>query len=153
MGFRYIIVGLIFSLFAYTSVKAQEYKSLSLFNKDTVAYLKYNFADQSGKYENRPISKLLGDLEIPIIYFLPIHNFDNKRFSMEELVFEFNSRKDRMSAIRKHKDNLARLVIRFSPPVKASKVDSIISKRSNNSWYDEINEVYSKCIITKIIVN
>jgi len=46
--------------------KVPDYKSLSLFKNDTLAYLRYNFYERQGTYLNKKLEVLLHDLEIPI---------------------------------------------------------------------------------------
>ncbi len=45
-------------------VGSRKYRPLSQFNKDTIAYLRYNFITNKEKYVNKKIALLAKDLEI-----------------------------------------------------------------------------------------
>ena len=59
---------LFFGLFCVSSVSAQEYRPLSEFGTDTIAYMRYNFVDRKAQYINQPLSKILADYELELTF-------------------------------------------------------------------------------------
>jgi hypothetical protein len=75
---KYFLV-IIFLVFAgCTTIRKQvdlkKYRPLSEFNKDTIAYLRYNFITNKDKYVNKKVSLLVKDLEIQVKSFTLDHD-------------------------------------------------------------------------------
>ena len=64
----------------------RNYKSLTSFKLDTVAYMEYNFVTNKRKYEKRELSYFFEDLEIPIHNFSPGEP-DRKTMTTNVLIF------------------------------------------------------------------
>jgi hypothetical protein len=47
------------------------YKPLKEFNKDTLAYLKYNFEEHADFYKGKPIATIVNDLEVRMRNYVP----------------------------------------------------------------------------------
>lgn len=65
---------LLLCLFIITAIvmKSQSnlpYKPLSAFGNDTIAYLVYNFDDRADYYKGKTVKDIIGDLQIPIVYY------------------------------------------------------------------------------------
>ncbi|MDP4272101.1 MAG: hypothetical protein Q8909_18560 [Bacteroidota bacterium] len=56
------------------------YKTLSQFNNDTTAFIKYNFSTRASCYEGKSLDVLLNDLKIPVKWVLPTE--DAQRFDI-----------------------------------------------------------------------
>jgi hypothetical protein len=61
------------------------YKALKNFNKDTLAYLKYNFEEHADSYKGKPISAVAYDLEIKVFNYIPGFAYMNKQEQIPNL--------------------------------------------------------------------
>ena len=52
------------------------YTALATFNKDTTAYLKYNFTDRADCYKGKTFEEVVTDLKIPIASFVEFDDGD-----------------------------------------------------------------------------
>ena len=50
---------------------AQNYRPMSTFGTDSIAYMQYNFVDRKAQYINQPVSKILEDYELELAVFEP----------------------------------------------------------------------------------
>lgn len=57
---------LFFALFSALGTKAQDYKPMSQFGTDSIAYMRYNFETRKSVYINQPVSKFLNDYELEL---------------------------------------------------------------------------------------
>lgn len=134
---------LVFILF-YSGSFAQSYRPMYNFGKDTIAYMQYNFGDRKAQYINQPLSKILKDYELRVIFSTceDYHYYTSEPPTINGAFLDYTYDNNRPYAM---------LDIRFKTPHLTYKtVENNISDLDNDmEWADELKN----CIVSDIIVS
>lgn len=124
------------------------HKPLASFNKDTAAYLAYNFVQHKEKYVNKPFSVLMNDLEFPIMTFMAGDFSINKFVYVDLSIFSYDHNK---TFIRRQLDlKPFDLIIMWATPIKKDTARAIIVKGGGH-WSQESSDYFGKLIVGDVL--
>jgi len=101
----------------------QAYKQLKDFNKDTAAYLKFNFIDHKSQYISIPVDKLVSALEIPIAIVYPNEDVKSVVNSFSLLFYNDTYWRGMLNG-----HSFVGLAVTFAPPVSTDSIDTYYYK-------------------------
>ena len=100
------------------------YKLYSTFNKDTLGYLKTNFETNKAFYIGKPLSTLLGDLELPVLSSTPSFHLYDPVNNLSLYFIPTNEKWNRMNK----KGKFVYISVTLSQPIPAADIYALIKQ-------------------------
>lgn len=124
------------------------YRPLAEFDKDTTAFLMYNFRDRADCYTGKTLKEVTADLQIPIKDYIISNNMRNAQNAVGIYIYMYPSR-----TVKKFKDNereTNNIEIIWEEETNLEKEFDIRKAYRKDGWNRNIYEHYKDMKIKKI---
>jgi hypothetical protein len=132
------------------SLKAQPYKKLLRFKKDTLAYLRYNFVERKEVYLHKPAKLLLLDLELPVIDYFCSGGDPPRLNEINGFYLQFEKDITRITKTdAKIIPNM--LFMKFTEPIDGEH-STYLSRKYQGSWVQQTSDYFGSIVIDDIMM-
>ncbi|WP_316847128.1 hypothetical protein [Pedobacter psychrodurus] len=127
--------------------KITDYRSLSHFKSDTLAYLRYNFYERQGVYLDKKLDVLLHDLEIPVSGY--VYGSSPKDTLLSPYLYlRFHNGLQVLQRGKSGKPSFD-LIISWARPLHSPE-HIRLARESNGKWTPDVNGFYGNQVVGMI---